>query len=396
MTGPLLAIETATEDVEVVVCDAGGRPLAQHAEDVAHGHTRRLAAIVQATLGEAGVAPAEIRCVAADLGPGSFTGVRVGLATARALALVAGAECRGASSLAALAIAAGLERALVVPLVPAGRRDVYAGWYRADRNGHVAVLLAPEVGDAARVVTRTREAAAVVPRSNVRFVGPGVPMFRDALEGAFPGATGLGFREDGLSALDLVGAAASAAGPAAGLPARGGPLDPVYVRPAQAEERVRHRVAARTPIVLRPFTLADVPRVEAIERRVFSDPWPESFFSGEIQAAFAYARVAERAGELVGYSVAWLGVGSGHLGNLAVAPEARRLGVANALLDDLHAEADAHGIGAITLEVRVSNGAAQALYRRHGYRLAGLRRRYYRDTGEDALVMERRPSRSGD
>ena len=77
----------------------------------------------------------------------------------------------------------------------------------------------------------------------------------------------------------------------------------------------------------------------------------------------------------------------GHLGNRAVAPEHRRGGVARALVEDLLAGARERGARSITLEVRVSNFAAQALYRAHGFRLAGLRRGYYRDTGEDALLM---------
>jgi len=385
MTG--LSLETATEHVEVLVSGPDDRVLAHRAEDVAHGHTRRLAALVAEALKEARVRPADLEWVAADLGPGSFTGVRVGLATARALALVSGAECRGASSLAALAHAAGARRAVIVPLVPAGRRDVYAAWFRADARGRVSVLAAAEVGAATLVVERTREVLALVPGARPRFVGPGVAREKAALEAAFPGATEPEWRARGLSAHDLAAAAGSRLGPSAGLPPSGR-LEPLYVRPAQAEERVRHRVSARTPITLRPFLVGDIPAVVTIEREVFSDPWPESFFAAEITAAMAYARIAERDGAVAGYSVAWLGMGTGHLGNLAVTPGVRRRGVASVLLDDLLRECHAQEVETLTLEVRVSNDPAQALYRRHGFRLVGLRRRYYRDTGEDALIME--------
>jgi len=389
MTG--LAIEAATEHVEVLVMGEEGEPLAHEVEDVGHGHTRRLAPLVARALEHARVRPKHLSWVAADLGPGSFTGVRVGLATAHALALVAGSELCGASSLAALALASGVRRSLVVPLVPAGRRDLYAGFFRADSRGNVYVLAAPRVAPIEELLGDVREAHVLVPGSAVRFVGPGAPRVAEILERAYPGSTGSGWRHGGLSALDLARAARSDRGPAAGLPARGAAFRALYVRPAQAEERVRRRVNAAEPTQIRELRTTDLGEVAAVEREVFSDPWPESFFARELGTPLIYARIAEREGRLAGYSVAWLGHGTGHLGNLAVVPGMRRRGVARALLEDLMARARAIGVEDITLEVRVSNFAAQWLYRAHGFRLAGLRRGYYRDTGEDALVMEWRP-----
>jgi tRNA threonylcarbamoyl adenosine modification protein YeaZ/ribosomal-protein-alanine acetyltransferase len=383
-----LVLETATEHVDVLVVGDDGETLARRVEDVGHGHTRRLSALVRDSLAEAGVAPNALDWIASDLGPGSFTGVRVGLATAEALSLVARAPRRGASSLAALAHGVAAARALVVPLVPAGRRDVYAGFFRADARGRIALLAAPEVGPIASVLERVDEARRLVPRSRVRFVGPAVARERLGLEAAHPGSTEPLWRTDGLSAEDLARAVRSDLGPAAGLPPRGTPGEPVYVRPAQAEERVRRRVSAETPIQLRPFRAQDIAEAAEIERQIFTDPWPASFFAGELGTAQVHARIADRGGRLAGYSLAWLGPGEGHLGNLAVVAGERRRGVAGALLEDLLREARARGVERVTLEVRVSNFAAQGLYRRHGFRLAGLRRRYYRDTGEDALIMQ--------
>ena len=131
-----------------------------------------------------------------------------------------------------------------------------------------------------------------------------------------------------------------------------------------------------------------MPPVAAVEAEVFADPWPESFFLGELSHPGVYAMIAERNGKLAGYMLAWLTAGTGHIGNLAVVPGERRRGVARRLLGDLLERAGVLGIRTLVLEVRVSNFAAQALYRAHGFRLAGLRRGYYRDTGEDALIME--------
>jgi len=403
-----IALETATGHVEVLACGPDGAPLALEVEDVTHAHTRRLVPLLRRALERARLDPAELRWVAADLGPGSFTGVRVGMATAEALALASGAEVLGASSLSALALACGARRALVVPLVAAGRRDVYAGFYRADGRGTVSLLAAPLVGTAAQVLEVVAEALPLAGGRAVRFIGPGVPREREALEAAHPGSTSPQWRSEGLSAEDLARAARSGRGPAAGLPAPGAHPHPLYVRSAQAEERVRRRAMANEPIAVRPFGHVDIAAVAAMERLVFSDPWPESFFAGELGLAMVYARVAEwlppspargaaavpppaapggGGPRIAGYLVAWLGGGAGHVGNLAVAPELRRRGVARMLLQDLLAAARAQGVERITLEVRVSNFAAQGLYRAHGFRLAGLRRGYYRDSGEDALLM---------
>ena len=389
-----LAIEAATEHVEVLVTDAG-RPLAHEIEEVGHGHTRRLAPLVARALERAARGPDALRGVAADLGPGSFTGVRVGLATAEALALAAGARLLGASSLASLAHASGAKRALVVPLVPAGRRDLYAGFFRADARGAVLLLAAPRVGTLDEVLAAVAETRGVLGAAPVRFVGPGAGREREALERAYPGATEPAFRFAGLSAEDLARAALLGAGPRAGLPGARETPAPCYVRSAQAEERVRHAATAADPVTVRTMRDQDLPRIAAIEREVFSDPWPESFFRGELAHEQIYARVAEQAGEIAGYGVAWLGAGVGHLGNLAVVPGRRRRGIAGRLVEDLLVRAEAAGVEALSLEVRVSNVAAQGLYRGHGFRLAGLRRSYYRDTGEDALVMEWRAPAAG-
>lgn len=397
MRGPTvgLAIEAATDHVEVLV-QADGEPLAHEVEEVGHGHTRRLTPLVGAALERAGVRPLALHWIAVDVGPGSFTGVRVGLATGEALALAAGARLIGASSLAALAHAAGARRALVVPLVPAGRRDLYAGFFRAGSRGIVTLLAAPRVGPVPELLEAVAEARDVADLPAVRFVGPGAAREQAALERAHPGSTEPAFRFVGLSALDLAAAALAAGGARAGLPAAGEAPFPCYVRPAQAEERVRHAATAGDPVSLRPMEERDLTRIAEVERAVFDDPWPESFFRGELAQAGVHARVAEFAGELAGYSVAWLGAGTGHLGNLAVVPGRRRRGIAARLLADLLERAAAAGAATLSLEVRASNVAAQGLYRAHGFRLAGVRRRYYRDTGEDALIMEwRAPAAEG-
>lgn len=381
-----LAIEAATAHVEVAVVDASGAR-AHVAEDVGHGHTRRLTPLVESALAAAGVAARDLEWIAADLGPGSFTGVRVGLATASAYALVSGARRLGASSLAALAHASPARRALVVPLVEAGRLDVYAGFYRVGPRGALRLVQAPRVLRAGALAEAVAEAHALVPGAAVRFVGPGAGRERERLEAAYPSSTAHAFRHDGLSALDLAAAAQLRFGPGAGLPAEGGERSPVYVRPAQAEERVRHAANAAVPLEVRDMTDADVREVVETEQRVFPDPWSARYFRELVADREVLARVAVRDGVLAGYAVTSVRSEVADLEDIATVPGQRRAGVARALVADLLERAASRGATTVQLEVRVSNDAAQALYRAFGFRATGLRPGYYTRPAEDALLM---------
>ena len=386
---PALALETATEHVSVAVT-VGGATRALVEENVGHGHTRRLASLIERVLGEAGVRATELGSIASDLGPGSFTGVRVGLATARALALVSGARLLGASSLAALAHATAEPRTLVVPLVGAGRRDLYAGFFRVASQGRVRLLAAPRVGTPEALLGALEEVHALVPDHEVRFVGPGAGRERERLEAAHPGSTRSGLRFDGLSALDLAAATRKPEGPGAGLPEPGREMEPAYVRPAQAEERVRHKVTGLTPARVRTMASVDLPRIDELEHKLFADPWPRGSFLDALADPRAVCLVAERGEGVAGYLVATALPPVAELQNLGTAPEQQRAGVARALVDALIDTCRARGVRELALEVRVSNGAAQALYRSHGFQLVGLRRGYYRRPEEDALLMARK------
>lgn len=385
--GPGLALETATEHVGVALIGPHGELLAERMEDVGHGHTRRLTPMVNEALAEASVQVSELSWIAADVGPGSFTGVRVGLATARALALVAGARLLGASSLASLAHAAPGNKQIIVPLVGAGRRDLYAGFYRRDANGHTRLVAAPRVDTPEVLLQAVAEVKRLLSDHAVRFVGPGAGRERFMLEAAYPESTASVFRHDRLSPVDLALAALAEGGPGAGLPEPGHELDPAYVRPAQAEEKVRHQVLKLTPPQIRPLRPADLPVVDDLEHRLFGDPWPQRFFLDALAAPEALCLVAEREGQLAGYLVASFEPPFAELQNLGTSPEHQRCGIARALLQELIATARVRGIRELGLEVRVSNAAAQALYRAHGFRLTGLRRGYYRSPDEDALLM---------
>jgi ribosomal-protein-alanine N-acetyltransferase len=136
---------------------------------------------------------------------------------------------------------------------------------------------------------------------------------------------------------------------------------------------------------LRRLGYGDLPSVIAIERRSFPTPWSLAMFVLELSKPSGICLAAEDEQGLVGYLVCARYDDVWHLMNVAVHPDRRRRGVATELIERLFEKA---GEGArFTLEVRVSNGPAIAMYRRFGFRSAGHRRRYYHDNGEDALIM---------
>jgi [ribosomal protein S18]-alanine N-acetyltransferase len=140
-------------------------------------------------------------------------------------------------------------------------------------------------------------------------------------------------------------------------------------------------------VEIRRLTYADLPQVVAIERRAFTTPWSLAMFVLELSKPSGICLAAEVENELVGYLICSRYDTVWHVMNIAVDTDRRRRGIATALISAL---LDRVGDDAqVTLEVRKSNTGAILLYERFGFRSAGVRRRYYADNGEDAVIMWR-------
>lgn len=141
------------------------------------------------------------------------------------------------------------------------------------------------------------------------------------------------------------------------------------------------------PWRFRPATRADAAVLAGLERRCFSDPWPADAFASALRTPHMQLFVAEAGLEIVGYFVGRAVAGEGEILNLAVVPELRGQGLGRWLLEEGLGRLREAGVGEVFLEVRASNAAARALYRRRGFREVGRRREYYRHPVEDALVL---------
>jgi len=141
-------------------------------------------------------------------------------------------------------------------------------------------------------------------------------------------------------------------------------------------------------VMIRKMTLDDIEHVIAIDRVSFSLPWPERSFRFELtDNPASRCWVADVDGKIVGMIVAWLIVDEVHVATIATHPDFRRQGIAKNLLSHALQHLSTEGAQSSFLEVRASNLAAQELYRKFGFEESGVRRRYYRDNDEDALLM---------
>ncbi|HET6831788.1 MAG TPA: ribosomal protein S18-alanine N-acetyltransferase [Solirubrobacterales bacterium] len=138
-------------------------------------------------------------------------------------------------------------------------------------------------------------------------------------------------------------------------------------------------------VAFRRLTYADLPAVLSIERRSFPAPWSLAMFVLEVSKPSGVCLAAIAGDEIVGYLVCSRYADVFHLMNVAVDPELRRHGIAARMIQRMLDEAGREE--RYTLEVRVSNHVAIAMYERLGFRRAGRRRRYYSDNGEDAMIM---------
>ena len=378
---------------------------------------------IDALLAEQGVARGELACIVVGRGPGSFTGVRIAMATAKGVASALGVGLVGVSSLDAVAWnaqAAGVRGPLAV-VADAMRKEVYPVRYQltdedACRLGADRVVKAEAA--AAELVAHATETPhpAVTGDALAKYADLFAPA-GEALPSELWAPTGRGLLR-ALQAAWRAGEAdpfdAARHNPAFALP--------VYTRLSDAEENERIRLAKNDPknlvagvqdvaprrdqrasmhdtailnarpaadgIVYKPLDAAHVAAVAALEAQVMgSDAWNEHLVADELPRPDRVWWAAYDGEQLLGYAGGWVVDGQVQILKVGVDPAQRRRGIARELLARVAADARDLGAATCSLEVRAGNAGARAFYGALGFHALGTRPRYYSD-GEDALILE--------
>lgn len=330
-------------------------------------HAVTLMPIIDTLLTQTGLSLSDIDYIAFVSGPGSFTGLKIGAACAKALAHSRNIPVIEVPALDALAYNI-LTEGIVIPILDAKRNQVYTAYFSVENSG-LKLLSDYLATDIQKVLERAKELG------NAVFVGTDIYAEEITAAGftmAPPHLNRIQSTSAGALAFNLLDKAKAYHR-----------VEVFYLRKPQA-------LREKNQIEIDFFKKEEFEQIYQIELSCFPSPWSEDSMVQSLENPDNIFLTAKKAGVLIGFICMDRILDEGHITNLAVHPSHRQEGAASALLKKLSDLSLEKGIGSITLEVRVNNTAARNLYEKHGFVAEGIRKNYYPDTKEDALIMWKR------
>ncbi len=333
-------------------------------------HAPHLMPMIDDLFAKTKMKPRDIDVIGVTVGPGSFTGLRIGIATAKGFGDMLNIPLIPLSSLDALALNYKGYRGILVPILDARKSQVYAAVYD-NRKGEMKKLLEETAVD-----PLTDLAAVLEEFDDILFFGDAVENWHGAIEERYGKRCTFGVDPyHGIRGAALI---ALTAGAERAVSAE--EILPKYIRGVDA-------VAKFADVTIDEMKAADIEELLVLEKTAFPVPWTENMFKNELSNAYGRYWVLRSNQRITAYGGFWLVCGECHITNIAVHEDFRRQGQGKAILEHLIQMAQLYGAHDITLEVRPSNEAALTMYQRHGFLQKGLRKHYYEDNGEDAVIM---------
>ncbi|MDD6439295.1 MAG: tRNA (adenosine(37)-N6)-threonylcarbamoyltransferase complex dimerization subunit type 1 TsaB [Lachnospiraceae bacterium] len=393
----ILAIDSSGMPASAAVVE-DGKLIAAYTVNYQKTHSQTLLPMIDELSRAIELDKTTLGAVAVSGGPGSFTGLRIGSATAKGIALALKIPIINVPTLEGLASNFHGCSELICPMMDARRTEVFAGVYTyqddclsvsSDKTS-LDVLMDQQPVSVEKLCIKLNEMAEKTGKRLI-LLGDGCVKYRDILNEKLT----VPYKIAPLNLLEQSAASVALRAEellAAGRTETAEEHRPIYLRVSQAERVRSSRLAEKSPIRIRPAEEKDLSRIAVMEKLYFSLPWSEKMLRESLHQAQYTMLVAENCadGEIAGYVILLNAAGEGNIMNIAVSDALRRQGIAGKLLTEVMHRGREEGICDYTLEVRKSNKAAVTLYEGLGFRTEGVRKDYYEQPREDALIMWKR------
>ncbi len=392
----VLAIDSSGLTATVAVVEET-QTVAEYTVNYKKTHSETLLPMIDTVLQMIHMDLADIDAIAVSGGPGSFTGLRIGAATAKGLGLALNKPLIHVPTVDGLAYNLYGCTDLICPIMDARRNQVYTGIYTFSRETDAESLCAePKFQvlkpQAAMSVEELIRKLNIYGRP-VIFLGDGVPVYEKELKSELTTPYSFAPAAMNRQRAAVIGSLGIQYYKA-GNYETAEEYHPEYLRASQAE-RERAEQERRSAVTVREMKLEDTAAVAELEHQIFTDAWSEKAVQETLENPQTVCLVAEKMGHIAGYLLVYTADDEADIARLATIEEMRRFGVGTDLIHALDLICWENQIQIILLDVRESNEAAKAFYAKLGFTQDGVREKYYQDPVENAILMSRavRPTR---